>query len=101
MRHSNNFISSQAQDTLTRLGERIRIARKTKRVTLQDLERKCGFHRTTMSRLENGDPSVSISIFLAVLEAIGELSDIELILSRPAEPAHKRKAKVQVLDPNF
>lgn len=92
--------SLSAEASFKRLGERIRAARKHKRLTLNDLENRCGVHRTTLSRLEAGDPSVSFAVLLAVLEALGFLSDIEAVISSPAKAIPAAK-KIPELDRNF
>ncbi|MBC7405362.1 MAG: helix-turn-helix transcriptional regulator [Cytophaga sp.] len=94
------FSSSDSQHTFIRLGERIKLARKAKKITLRELENRCGVHRTTLGRLESGDTTVSIAVLLAVLEVLGILSDLELIASSPTE-TDKSKKTVPQLDSDF
>lgn len=101
MRQNPVFTTTAAADCATRLGERIRIARKARRLTLSDLERRCRIHRTTLGRLERGDTGVSLGIVLSVLEALGELADVELLLSQPSKPRHERGTTVPVLEQEF
>jgi hypothetical protein len=54
-----------------------------------------------LGRLELGDPGVSIGNFLAVLEALQELPDIELLVSRPETPRHLRTAPTPFVDQDF
>ena len=83
------------------MGERLRRARKAKRLTLVDLERICRIHRTTLGRLERGDVGVSVGALFSVLEALNELSDIELLLSQPETPKHRRAPSAPILDQDF
>lgn len=101
MRHSNHFYSAAVSAAATRLGERIRRARKAQGLTLGDLERLCRIHRTTIGRLERGDAGTSVGALLTVLEALNELADAELIVSRPETPKHQRAVPAPVLERDF
>lgn len=101
MRQKNDFSSLAVLDTLLRLGARIRRARKVRKLSLSQLEQITRIHRTTLGRLERGDPGVSMGVFLSVLEALQELAETELLLSRPETPQHQRSAGLPVLDQDF
>ncbi|NRR32818.1 helix-turn-helix transcriptional regulator [Oxalobacteraceae bacterium] len=101
MRHNFDFSTIPATESALRLGARIRLARKAQRLTLLDLERVCRIHRTTLGRLERGDLGVSLGLLLSVLEALGELADVELLLSQPDKPAHQRGTKAPILEQEF
>lgn len=89
-----------SQDTFTRLGARIRLARKARRMTLQQLEQRCGIHRSTLARLEAGDLGVSFAVLAAVLEALGRLSEIEAVLGNP-ETTYPVAKSIPQLDADF
>lgn len=101
MRLERGFESISIKEAAARLGERIRRARKARNLTLSGLESICRVHRTTIGRLERGDTGVTLYVFLIVLESLQELSDVELILSQPETPKHKRKVSEPVLDRDF
>lgn len=101
MRHDPSFNSSAVAESARRLGERIRAARKAQKRSLVELESACRVHRQTLARLERGDPGVSIGVALSVLEALRALSDIELLLSQPETPAHRRTSAAVPLDREF
>jgi transcriptional regulator with XRE-family HTH domain len=101
MRHSPEFISLAALDVAQRLGQRLRRARKAQGRTLVELEQSCRVHRQTLARLERGDPGVSLGVLLTVLEALRELPDIELLLSQPEVPRHRRGAAPVPLERDF
>jgi ribosome-binding protein aMBF1 (putative translation factor) len=101
MRQESDFTSLQVREFASRLGERIRLARKARKLSLQRLEQMCRIHRTTLGRLERGDTGVSLGVFLTVLESLKELSDVELILSQPQALKDKRKASTPILDADF
>jgi transcriptional regulator with XRE-family HTH domain len=83
MRRTDDFTSATAQTTLTGLGNRLRVARKARNWTLNQLEERVRVHRTTLARLERGDVSVSLAVLVRVLEALGQLSDLELVVRHP------------------
>lgn len=101
MRQGHDFLTEAVRNTLDQLGQRIRRARKARKLSLSQLEQITRIHRSTLGRLELGDPGVSIGGFLAVLEALQELSDIELLVSRPEVPRHLRAAPSPVVDQDF
>ena len=101
MRQKNDFTSQAVIDALLSLGMRIRRARKARKWSLSQLEQITRIHRTTLGRLERGDPGVSIGVFLSVLEALQELSETELLVSRPETPKHQRTPSKPILDQNF
>jgi transcriptional regulator with XRE-family HTH domain len=101
MRQESTFTSLAVIEIIQRLGARIRRARKARKQSLSQLEQICRIHRTTLGRLERGDPGVSLGIFLSVLEALQELPEIELILNQPETPKHLRMATKPILDRDF
>lgn len=101
VRHNPEFTSFAVLETSRRLGERIRAARKAQKRSLADLEGACRIHRQTLARLEKGDPGVSLGVALSVLEALRELADVELLVSRPETPMHRRSSTPPALDRDF
>jgi len=101
MRRSGDFFSTSVSDAVARLGKRIRRARKAQRLTLADLERMCRVHRTTIGRLERGDTGASLGALFTVLEALNELADVELLLTQPDTPKHRRNVATPILDQEF
>ncbi|NQE50626.1 hypothetical protein RB25_05850 [Herbaspirillum rubrisubalbicans] len=101
MHQKSGFHTDLVRETLVNLGHRIRRVRKARKLTLKQLEQITRIHRTTLGRLELGDPGVSLGIFLSVLEALQELSDIELLVSRPETPRHLRNTPKPTVDQDF
>ena len=58
-------------------------------------------HRQTLARLERGDPGVSLGVFLTVLEALRELSSVELLVYQPDTPKHLRAGVDEPLERDF
>lgn len=100
MRQERDFTSESCKEALARLGERIKRARRAKKLSQGDLEAICRVHRSTLTRLEQGDPGVSLGVFVLVLEALRETGDLELLLSQP-EVSNKRKVARPQLDRDF
>ena len=101
MRQKSPLLPLAVTEANKRLGERIRRARKVHKLTLLDLENRCRIHHTTIGRLERGDAGVSLGVFLTVLHSLEELSDIELILTQPEKPKHKRGCAIPILVGDF
>ncbi len=52
-------------------GERIRLARLRRRITTEMLSQRAGITRTTLRKVENGNPAVSFGIYANVLFCLG------------------------------
>ncbi|RLC03204.1 MAG: transcriptional regulator [Deltaproteobacteria bacterium] len=57
--------------TISRLGEHIRIARKRRLITMDEMASRMYVTRKTLSRLENGEPGVSLGVFALALWVLG------------------------------
>jgi len=61
------------------LGERLRLARMRRRMSLGELAKRVGVARGTLTKLEQGDLSVSLALLARVLTALGLEEDLERI----------------------
>lgn len=61
------------------LGKDIRTARIRRRVTMQAMAKHAAISRTTLTRVENGDPAVSIGTYANVIFILGLFSDLEMM----------------------
>lgn len=61
---------------VAQLGERIRIARKRRAITMADMASRMFVTRKTLARLENGDPGVSLAVFVSALWVLGLEKDL-------------------------
>ncbi len=61
---------------LRKLGNNIHEARMRRKLPMSVVAERAATSRPTLSRLEKGDPSVSIGIYAAVLQALGLLDDL-------------------------
>ncbi|MDM8524935.1 helix-turn-helix transcriptional regulator [Desulfococcaceae bacterium HSG8] len=62
--------------TLSQLGEHIRIARKRRSLTMDEMASRMYVTRKTLSRLENGEPGVSLAVFALALWVLGLDKDL-------------------------
>ncbi|MBC2717061.1 MAG: helix-turn-helix domain-containing protein [Desulfobacteraceae bacterium] len=62
--------------TLARLGNHIRIARKRRGITMTEMSSRMFVTRKTLSRLENGDPGVSLTVLISALWVMGFEKDL-------------------------
>jgi len=76
--------SAAARKALSRLGADLRDARRRRRLPMAVVADRAFTSRSTLQRVEAGDPAVSMGIYAAVLHALGLLEG----LGRLADPAH-------------
>ena len=57
------------------LGENIKLARKRRKLTTEQVAERAGIHRATLHRVEKGDPTVAIGLYFNVLKVLNLQSD--------------------------
>jgi transcriptional regulator with XRE-family HTH domain len=62
-----------------KIGADISLARRVRQITVQDFAVRIGVSRATLSRLEHGDPGISLNTFCMALHAIGRLDALTQI----------------------
>ena len=70
------------------LGERLRLARRRRKLTTVVFAEQMGVSRETLRRLEAGDPNVALGTYLRALHVLGLDKDIDAI-ARDDEPGRK------------
>lgn len=65
--------------SLVRLGSRIRIARRRRRLRQVDLARQIGRTRATAIAIEQGSPTTEIGAYATALWALGQLRELDLV----------------------
>lgn len=68
--------SAAVRKTLGKLGNDIRNARRRRRLPMAVVADRAFTSRSTLQRVEEGDPAVSIGIYAAVLQALGLLDGL-------------------------
>ena len=66
------------------MGEQIMLARKRRHLSMQDIADRATVTRLTVSKVEHGDPTVSMGIYARILFALNLEKDITLIAADDA-----------------
>lgn len=77
------------------MGESIRKARLRRAYTAETVAQRAGITRKTLSRVEQGDPAVSMGIYARVLQALGQEEDLALIAKDDALGRKIQDAKLE------
>lgn len=65
---------------LWKLGQDIRRARIRRRITMALMAERASISRTTLTKIEKGDPSVALGIYATVLFILGSVSNLAKLL---------------------
>lgn len=84
------------QRLLEALGDRLRLARKRRRLPMQAVATRAGISRQTLYHVENGDPSVTLGTYVRVLAVLGLERDLEQLAA--GDPLGRR-LQDQALEP--
>jgi transcriptional regulator with XRE-family HTH domain len=76
---SPHYPSAGVRRALRKLGADIRDARRRRRLPMAVVAERAFTTRATLQRIEEGDTSVSIGIYAAVLQALGLLESLGLL----------------------
>ena len=66
------------------MGQQIMLARKRRHLSMQDIADRATVTRLTVSKVEHGDPKVSMGIYARVLYALNLENDITLLAADDA-----------------
>jgi len=61
------------------IGENIKLARKRRKLTTEQVAERAGIHRATLHRVEKGDPTVAIGLYFNVLRVLNLERDFSKI----------------------
>lgn len=80
------------------MGEQIKLARRRRHLSMQDIADRATVTRLTVSKVEHGDPTVSMGIYARVLFALNLEKDLTLmaaddVLGRQLQDAELLKKK--------
>ena len=70
-------VPPEAAEALAELGKRLRQARLRRNLTLEDVASRLGIHRETLSLVERGSLSASLSTVAGALWIFGLLADLD------------------------
>jgi transcriptional regulator with XRE-family HTH domain len=96
----------QEQRLLSQLGERLRLARLRRKLSNAVVAQRAGISRTTLYKVEAGDPGATLGTYLRVMAVLGLEADFnalaaddkvgrtlqDLVFKPPASQARRRQA---------
>jgi len=103
-------IANQEAALVEALGERLRLARRRRKMTAHQVAVEAGITRVTLRRVEAGEPGVLMGTYLRVLTTLGLSQDLILVarddtlgrrlqdeeLTRSAAPKTKRAQRIRL-----
>ncbi|MGZ8131751.1 helix-turn-helix domain-containing protein [Bordetella bronchiseptica] len=87
----------QEQRLLSELGERLRLARKRRKLSNAVVAQRAGVSRTTVYKVEAGDPGATLGAYVRVLAVLSLEGDLNLLA---AEDRIGRKLQDLALEPS-
>lgn len=79
MNSKKAIILPKYQKMFDGIGENIKLARKRRKLTTEQVSERAGIHRATLHRIEKGDPSVAIGLYFNVLRVLNLENDFSKI----------------------
>ncbi|MFL1012561.1 helix-turn-helix domain-containing protein [Flavisericum labens] len=79
MNSKKAIILPKYQKIFDGVGENIKLARKRRKLTMEQVSERAGIHRATLHRIEKGDPTVAIGIYFNVLKVLNLEGDFSKI----------------------
>jgi len=70
MNSKKTIILPKYQKIFDEIGENIKLARKRRKLTTDQVSERAGIHRATLYRIEKGDPSVAIGIYFNIFRVL-------------------------------
>lgn len=88
-------ITPEAELVIEKMGIRIQKARLRRNILADVLAEHAGISKGTLSAIEKGEPTVSIGAYVAVLNALGMVQDLELVAVDKEGRQHYRELHLQ------
>lgn len=73
------------EEILNTMGEQIKLARLRRRLSTELVAERAGVSRSTLWKVEKGDPSVAMGIYAAVLHALNNMDKDLLLVAKDDE----------------
>lgn len=73
MKNAANNIMPDTENILKTMGEQIKMARLRRKLSATLVAERAGISRSTLWKVENGNPSVAVGIYAAVLHALNNM----------------------------
>lgn len=81
---NKTYLLIPVQKALRKLGKDISDARRRRRIAMELMSERAGFSRITLSKIEKGDPGVSMGSYASALFVLGMVDHLE----RLADASH-------------
>lgn len=91
------IVFPQEQRLLSELGERLRLARKRRKLSNAVVAQRAGISRATVYKVEAGDPGATLGAYVRVLAVLGLEGDLNLLA---ADDRVGRKLQDLALEPS-
>ncbi|MBJ7881940.1 helix-turn-helix domain-containing protein [Gelidibacter salicanalis] len=88
MNSKKTILLPKYQKIFEQIGGNIKLARKRRKLTTEQVSERAGIHRATLYRIEKGDPAVSIGLYFNVFRVLN-LQDDFLKLAQDDEFGRK------------
>jgi transcriptional regulator with XRE-family HTH domain len=79
MARTSPVVFPAGRKQFTVFGERLRLARRRRRLSTVLMAERAGISRDTLNRVEKGDPAVSLGTYLRVMRVLGLDADLDLL----------------------
>ncbi|EPR74672.1 hypothetical protein ADIWIN_0311 [Winogradskyella psychrotolerans RS-3] len=75
MNSKKTILLPKYQKIFEQIGENIKLARKRRKLTTEQVSERAGIHRATLYRIEKGDPAVAIGHYFNVFRVLNLQND--------------------------
>jgi len=75
MNSKKTILLPKYQKIFEQVGENVKLARKRRKLTTEQVSERAGIHRATLYRIEKGDPAVSIGLYFNVFRVLNLQDD--------------------------
>jgi transcriptional regulator with XRE-family HTH domain len=75
MNSKKTILLPKYQKIFEQIGENIKLARKRRKLTAEQVSERAGIHRATLYRIEKGDATVSIGLYFNVFRVLNLQND--------------------------
>ncbi len=84
MPRKTQLLFPQGEQQFAALGERLRLARLRRGITMMQMAQRSGVTRATLYRAEAGDPGASLGVYFNLLRVLGLQSDLDKVAADDA-----------------
>lgn len=75
MRSKKAIVLPKYRKIFSQIGENVKLARKRRKLTTEQVSERAGIHRATLYRIEKGDPTVALGLYFNVFRVLNLQDD--------------------------